>query len=195
MAARVRPGRFRRAATTLAGLGCLAVAGCSVSGANGVNSAGYVSGDGVVTLFDAGHRPAAPVLSGALLGGGTASLASAKGKVIVLNHWSSWCSPCRDEAAGLATAARALPGAVFMGIDTRDESGAAEAFVRAQHVPYRSFFDEDGSLLLLLQRAVPMNALPTTIVLDKHGDVAARISGPVDATTLEQIVRPLEREG
>lgn len=183
------PGHRRRLAAALLCCAVLALAGCSTSGATATSI-----GDGAVTLIQASDRPTPPALSGSLLGGGSTNLATDKGKVVVINHWSSWCAPCRDEAPALAAAAKALPGAVFMGIDTRDDASAAEAFVRAQHVPYPSFFDEDGSLLLLLQRAIAMNALPTTVVLDKLGRVAARISGPVSALTLEQIVRPLERE-
>ena len=82
-----------------------------------------------------------------------------------------------------------------MGINTRDDEGSAEAFVRAHHVPYPSFFDQDGSLLLQLAAGVPGRcACRSTIILDKQHRVAAAIYGPTTATTLEDIVRPLERE-
>jgi thiol-disulfide isomerase/thioredoxin len=192
---RSRSGRVPAVAVVAGALAfAFAVVGCSTTETDSTGSKGYVAGDGTVTLYDAGNRAASPNLTGPLLGGGQASLSSYRGKVVVLNHWSSWCSPCRQEAPALEAAAKALPQAAFLGIDTRDSSALALAFEHAQHVSYPSFSDEDGSLLLLLAHAVPINALPCTLVIDKQGRIAARIIGPTSALTIEEIVRPLEKE-
>lgn len=179
-------------------MGCLAfaagVTGCSTTGDSVTGNNGYAAGDGSVVLVAPGDRKQAPDLSGALVGGGTASLASDKGKVIVLNVWAQWCAPCRAEAPSLAAAARALPQATFMGINTKDNDDTALAFEKAQRIPYPSFSDQDGALVLELASVVPMSALPMTVVLDKQGKVAAAVYGATTTITLKDIVQPLERE-
>ncbi len=84
-----------------------------------------------------------------------------------------------------------------MGINIRDNEGNAEAFVRRyQGVPYPSFSDQDGSLVLELQRVVnDARSLPVTIILDKQHRVAAAIYGPTTADHARRTSsEPLERE-
>lgn len=170
-----------------------ALSACSTSGADAVGSGGYIEKDGVIVI-PADKRKTAPVLSGPLLGGGRASLSADPGKVVVLNLWGSWCAPCREEAPALAAAARELPQAAFFGINTRDVTSNAEAFVRVQKIPYPSFADQDGSLVLEMERVVNMSSLPVTVLLDKEGRVAAAIYGPVTTLTLTDIVHELEHQ-
>lgn len=186
--------RARRIAAATCGLAlAVSVTGCSTSGPRATNGAGYIEGDSV-NVIPAADREHAPELSGPLVGGGTGDLGVDRGKVIVLNVWAYWCGPCRQEAPELVKAAALLPEASFMGINTRDNEANAVAFVRSQGIPYPSFSDQDGSLVLDLQRVVNMAALPVTVVLDKEGRVAAAIYGPTTAITLKDIVRPLEGE-
>lgn len=168
-------------------------AGCSTSGSRATSN-GFPAGDGAIVTIPAGDRKEAPDLAGELLGGGSAATAEAAGKVVVLNIWAAWCGPCREEAPALAEAARMLPNAEFFGIDTKDDAATAEAFTRNNKVPYPSFFDQDGSLVLDLQGVVNVAARPSTVVLDKQGRVAAAIAGPTTAITLKDIVRELAKE-
>jgi thiol-disulfide isomerase/thioredoxin len=171
-----------------------AASGCATSASSATGGTQYVAGDGSFTLIPAAQRKQAPDLSGPLVGGGSASLAPHRGQVVVLNLWASWCSPCRQEAPSLAAAARMLPDAAFFGINTRDNEGNAEAFEQSQRVPYPSFFDQDGTLVLDMQQIVNMRSLPVTVVLDAQGRVAAAVYGPTTAITIKDIVSPLERE-
>jgi thiol-disulfide isomerase/thioredoxin len=170
----------------------VALAGCSTSGSQATNAGGYVSGDSIRVIPPA-DRKVVPDFSGPLVGGGHGGLASADGKVVVLNVWASWCGPCRKEAGDLARAAHAMPQVVFLGINTRDDEGNAEAFVRAESVPYPSISDQDGHVVLALQKVTPVAAMPQTLILDRQHRVAAVIYGPTTALTVEQIARPLER--
>jgi thiol-disulfide isomerase/thioredoxin len=175
----------------------LALAGCS-SGSSldgGVATApGSQAGDGAV-VFNAGHRYPAGDVSGTTLAGGHLSLASLRGKVVVVNFWASWCKPCREEAPGFNQVARddASKGVAFLGIDDRDQQAAARTFERTHHVPYQSLFDSNGLLALQFPHAAPAST-PTTIVIDRAGDIAAKVSGELDYTHLNSLVNAVLRE-
>jgi thiol-disulfide isomerase/thioredoxin len=171
----------------------VAAGGCSTSGATATKD-GFAAGDGSIRLIAAADRETAPDLSGRLVGGGRGTLRDSAGKVVVLNIWAFWCGPCTSEAPDLVRAARSLSDVTFMGINTRDNEANAEAFVRAHHLPYSSFYDQDGELVLALGRVVAVVAMPTTIILDRQRRVAAVIYGATTATTIEAIAKPLERE-
>lgn len=170
------------------------VSGCSTSAPSATGDKGYVAGDGSVVLIPPADRERAPELSGSLVGGGTANLTSYQGSVVVVNVWAQWCGPCRAEAPHLVAAAKMLPDVTFLGINTKDNDDNALAFERSQQIPYRSFSDQDGRLVLAMQSVVNMAALPMTVVLDRQGSVAAAVYGPTTAITLKDIVQSLERE-
>jgi peroxiredoxin len=174
-------------AVVLLGLAA-SISGCSTSGPSGGNT-GYITGDGVVTTIAPADRKPAPRLQGDALGGGTINLADHRGRIVVINVWAAWCPDCRAEAADLVAAARRLPTATFIGIDTRESNkSAATAFVRDYHIPYRSIYDEDGSALLAFHGLLSPNSLPSTMVIDAKGRVAALVLGRVDTTTLVGLV-------
>lgn len=156
----------------------------------GGGNVGYTVGDGTVTIVDEDQRQPAPVLEGPDLDGdSTLSTADYQGKPIVINVWGSWCAPCRAEAPELVEAAKQLGDDVqFLGLNTRDLTEApARAFVRGFEIPYPNIFDPDGTLLLGFGQ-LPPKAIPSTIVIDAQGRVAARVIGEVDAKTLVALV-------
>ena len=73
----------------------------------------------------------------------------------------------------------------------RDSAGTAQAFERQFEVPYPSLADTDGAAIAALQGTVPVNAVPTTVVLDRSGMVAGRILGLADPSTLRSMVDEL----
>lgn len=109
---------------------------------------------------------------------------------MVLNVWGSWCSPCRAEAPDLARVSRETydSGVRFVGIDTRDTDDAARAFTRSFHITYPSIIDEQGELLLGFSGVIPISAVPSTVVIDRDGGVAARVVGRVDEATLRGLI-------
>ena len=79
-----------------------------------------------------------------------------------------------------------------MGILTRDNPVNAEALARRLNIQYPTFIDD--ALLLGFKSTLPANAIPSTVLIDKNGNVAARISGEVTLTSLSKLIRKLEAE-
>lgn len=136
------------------------------------------------------ERINAPTLEGKTLEGERFGLSDLEGSVVVLNVWGSWCEPCRAEAPDLVRLAKenASRGVRFVGINTRDRPAAAKAFVRSFKVPYPSVEDAEGQLLLGFRGIIPTSVVPTTVVIDRQGQVAARIIGPVTYHTLKGLL-------
>ncbi len=101
------------------------------------------------------------------------SLASFAGKPVVLNMWASWCAGCAAEAGALASFARAHPEVQVVGIDVQDTKEGAKAFYRRFGWRHPSIFDPNGSLAAELG----LQALPTTVYLDRTHRVVGRIAG------------------
>lgn len=181
---------LRRTAALVAVLaaGAAVAAGCSTSEDSATGSRGYISGNGEFVIIDEADRVAAPDLAGPAVGGGEVDTGDFAGSPYVINVWAHWCGPCRAEADDLVAAAKRMPDVGFLGINTRDSETAAEAFVRTQGISYDSLLDEDGSELLKYYGLVNPKALPTTVVVDADGRVAAVVNGPITETTLVDLV-------
>lgn len=178
----------------------LAAAGCESGdiGANTPVSSGqsFVGSTYQSTYFKVGSRPVAPAVSGTTVTGAHLSLASYSGEVIVLNFWGSWCAPCRDEAPGLGALARQLQvrGVRFVGIDIRDEPDSALAFMQTFRIGYPSISDPADLIALEFRGTDPPSAIPSTIVIDRSGRIAARIIGPVTYDSLRALLTPIAAE-
>jgi peroxiredoxin len=85
-------------------------------------------------------------------------------------------------------------GVRFVGIDTRDQTAAALAFESSYNITYPSLVDEDGRLSLALSEQLPANAIPSTLVVDRDGNVAGRIIGATQYTQLKQLVLRVAKE-
>ena len=125
-----------------------------------------------------------------LAGDGTLALSDYAGKVVVLNFWGSWCSPCRAEAPELEQAAAALAplGVQFLGVNVRDTKDAGADFLTSKQVSYPSIYDPSMRTLLAI-RGFPTSAIPSTIVIDRQGRVAHILLDPV--TDPEQLIAPV----
>jgi thiol-disulfide isomerase/thioredoxin len=134
-------------------------------------------GSAVAVIPEADRRPL-PAFSAATLDGTRIDLASLRGRPLVLNFWASWCGPCRAEQQGLELAAKDLAGrdVRVVGVNIRDDQGAARSYLKEFGVGYPSLFDRPAVLPARLGALGPQ-APPYTLVVDAKGRVAARVFG------------------
>ena len=136
-----------------------------------------------------GQLPAAPgstVSLPTLDGSSRQSLASLRGKVVVLNFWASWCGPCENEAPMLERAQKRLApsGGTVLGVTYKDDAGASRDFVRKFKLSYPSLRDDR----LDLAPKYGTTKLPETFVLDRRGRVVALSRGEVDQEFLTRAI-------
>ena len=180
---------MRKLVTVLAlALSITTLTGCG--NAKQVATKSYVAGNGTVTFIESKDRKTAPVLTGLTLDG--ENLQVPHGGIVVVNVWASWCAPCRAEAPTLAALANKYQGVVFVGVLTRDSEVAARAFEKRFQIPYPTLVDD--SVLLGFRDTLSANAIPSTIVIDKKGMVAARISGQITVASLSELIEKIHAE-
>jgi thiol-disulfide isomerase/thioredoxin len=167
----------------------ITLTGCGAAAGSASKTSGSVDVVGLTT-YAVNDRHSAPALTGKTFDGSALSLGSVgKGKVVVLNVWASWCGPCREESPMLGAAAKsyAAQGVVFVGIDEADTTSAGRAFATSAGMTYPSLVDPQGTLLSKL-KMLPQMGIPSTLVLDNRGRIAARVIGPTTAAELKQVL-------
>jgi thiol-disulfide isomerase/thioredoxin len=188
----------RRTRVAAVALVVLALVGCGTTTGTADGSTGFVAGDGSTTLLPPADRAAAPTVRGTTLDGTTLDLASLRGKVVVVNFWASWCAPCRQEAGALESVygETRAKGVAFVGVVSggKDSLDNAQAFARRFDLSYPSVYDGDNSVVLAFAGQLPPSAIPTTLVLDRQGRVAARAIDAVDRSRLLGMIEPVLSE-
>lgn len=197
-----------RAAAALAALGvaaALAVTGCSSSEKlaeqyQNSSDKGYISGDGSIESIPPAKRGEPVKYSGMATDGEAREYGEYLGDVVVMNFWYAGCPPCRAEAPDLVAVANeyADQGVRFLGVNTRDQLAQAQMFEKEFSIPYPSILDKtnDAAVQRAFAGSVPLNTVPTTLILDRQGRVAHRILGQIaDASMLETMVKETLAEG
>ena len=184
---------MRRSLLALAGALAL-LTGCSTgSGAVDVNNGGefrFVAGTPAGEVIPAAQRAEAPQFSGRLLGDGEFSSKQLAGDVAVLNFWGSWCAPCRVETPEFQQVYVDVKdkGVSILGLNVKETSEQfALAFVDRFGIQFPSLYDPRGEVALAF-RGYPANAIPSTIVLDRRGRVAAVYTGSVTQQNLRTVI-------
>ena len=105
-------------------------------------------------------------------------LSRQRGKVVVINFWSSTCPPCRAEASELESAWRAYQdrGVLFIGANIEDSPEPAQRFLREFGITYPNGPDEDGRITI----DYGVVGIPVTFLVDEDGVVARRWVGAID---------------
>ncbi|WP_371100272.1 TlpA family protein disulfide reductase [Streptomyces sp. PU_AKi4] len=195
------PRARRRVLLAAAGAAAAAllVSACGSGGTSGGGGdTGYVAGSDGIATVEKGDRADAPDLSGETVDGDHLDVDDYKGKVVVVNVWGSWCPPCRAEAKNFETVHQDLKdeGVQFVGINTRDATvGPALAFEEEQGVTYPSLFDPTGKLMLRFEKGtLNPQAVPSTLVFDRDGKIAARSLQALSEEKLRKMIAPVLAE-
>ena len=151
---------------------------------------GYIAGDFQIVEIPDADRGEPVVFEGVTETGETVSSDDYRGGVLVVNFWYAACAPCRVEAPHLVALHEQFEpqGVRFLGVNVRDTATTAQAFERTFEIPYPSVEDARGEVLLNMTDHVPPQAVPSTLVLDAQGRVAARVLGAVEESTLRALL-------
>ena len=137
-----------------------------------------------------GEQPLAPDASRqlpVLSGHGTSSLASYRGKVLLVNIWASWCVPCQAEAPKLEATQKTLAahGGTVLGITYEDAAPDSVGFIHKNHLTYPDLRDNDGEFA----HAYGTIAVPESFLVNREGDIVAISRGEVEPGFLEKVVK------
>jgi peroxiredoxin len=126
------------------------------------------------------------------LNGPPRSLASFRGRPLIINVWASWCSPCRKEAASLELLAWSEQGAPYtiIGISTDDERSNAMAWLKQSNATLSHYIDSAPHWPL--EKSLGASSIPLTVLVDAQGRVVGRFRGARDWSSAES-VRLIER--
>jgi thiol-disulfide isomerase/thioredoxin len=183
-------------ATSLALLG-----GCASNDplANQVTEDDYTSSDGSITELALSNRDE-PISfeSSNTTNDSTIRSSDYVGSVLIVNFWFAACPPCRFEAPDLAELAAQYADreVQFLGINVYDDVAVANSFERDFDIPYPSILDADtGEVRLAFAGQLPPNGVPTTIIIDRQGRVASRLSGAIlDRAVFEEMIESVLAE-
>lgn len=146
------------------------------------------SGDGL-GLVEV-NRPL-PALRGATLQGGEVTPADHEGRIVVVNFWATWCGPCREEQPALQRVFETYGDRVrFVGVDERDDTAAARAWIDEFGVGYPSIEDQAGAWA----DDFGFVGLPDTYVADAGGTIRFLITGATDEAELSGVLDRLLAE-
>lgn len=124
-----------------------------------------------------------------LLAGGSLSLSELRGRVVLLDFWSSWCPPCRQEAPVLAQVYREYGGqpVEFVGVDIWDKPQDAQEHIRRYQIPYPNGIDRDGVIAI----NYGVKGIPEKFFINRDGFLVKKFAGPVPATKLRDALNEL----
>ena len=134
--------------------------------------------------------------AGQLLGGGTrafeARIAELRGHPVVVNQWASWCGPCRFEFPFLRDQANKHGHRIaFLGVNSKDNRGEAEEFLKEVPVPFPHYYDEDADIARVFRGG---RGWPTTAFYDASGKLVYTHAGAyATEADLERDIRKYAR--
>ncbi len=106
--------------------------------------------------------------------GGQLRLASLKGKTIIFDFWATWCGPCRAQHPLYEQVKQRFegnPSVAFVSVSTDEDPEGVPPFLKENNWN-NAVYLENG-----MSRMLRITSLPTTIIVDKHGEIASRMNG------------------
>lgn len=132
----------------------------------------------------------APLFTLRDLDGQTWSLEALRGKVVVLNFWSTWCQPCKREHPELLSSAKSYPEVVFLGVVYQDSTAKVRGYLKQKGTAYPHLEDPDSRMAIDYGVA----GVPETYFIDKKGVIRKKVASPVNSAFLGEQLEVLLRE-
>ena len=128
-----------------------------------------------------------------LIDGSTAYLSDFDGHVIALYFWASWCPPCKSTMPIFQELYNEYgdQGLVVLGVNQRETASQAQEYAEEVDVTYPIVLDSYAEIADYFRLMGP----PATILLDRDGEVVKQFIGVVSRDQLDEILKPLLREG
>lgn len=128
-----------------------------------------------VKIIDVSLRKTAPDLDVVSYSGKAIGFDSSR--ITVLNFWASWCAPCRQETPLLVELAADYPDVQFIGLTNDDTETNAVSFAEQFGITYS--IGNGDEYLSAINSVLPIYGLPTTLIIDQEGRVAAKVIGGI----------------
>lgn len=131
----------------------------------------------------------APMFLLPLIDGGVLDTEELRGKVVMVDFWSSWCPPCVQEAPVLAATypLYADKGVEFVGVAIWDEESEVSKHVERFNVTYPNGIDAQGRVAI----SYGVRGIPEKFFLDREGRLVRKYVGPITAATLGSILEEI----
>jgi peroxiredoxin len=112
-----------------------------------------------------------------LLAGGSATLSSYRGKVVILNFWATWCPPCRTEMPSMETLYQrfSAQGLEILAVDIGEGASTVQQFIRRAGYTFPVLLDRSSKV----SSDYGIEAIPTTYIIDREGKIIGRIVGGI----------------
>ena len=121
--------------------------------------------------------------------GNSLQLASLKGKTVILDFWATWCGPCKLQRplyVQVESKYKQDPNVAFISVNTDEDRTLVEPFVKSQKWADAGYFD--GGLADFMK----VNSLPTTLIVDKNGQLSSRMSGFIPERFVDLLTERIE---
>ena len=108
-----------------------------------------------------------------------------QGYPMVINFWATWCPPCKTEMPELMLFTERNTGVEFYAVSIQEDPATIRDFIRQNGIRFTPVIDTTGAAA----QKYRVSAIPTTIVVNRHGEIIYRKTGPVTATELENVLK------
>ncbi len=160
----------------------------SISNDNDQNKPGVNTQFGEVELTEQGNI----ILSTQSVDNVNIDLLSLRGKIVIVDFWSSWCVPCRTEAPILSQAYKNWndQGVEFIGIAIWDTQEDIDAFIQMYDITYPVVRDDTGRIAI----DFGVSGIPEKFFIRPDGTVAKKVIGPISSKDIDRIITDIQDE-